>query len=70
MIHQLSGAGAATVLAGLVFVSVSINLERVLAIRGLPGRAGESIVMSVGIRSRDGLRSRREPVDVHDRLDE
>jgi hypothetical protein len=37
------------VLAGLVFVSVSINLEKVLEVHGLPGRAGESIVMFAGV---------------------
>jgi modulator of FtsH protease len=42
-------AGAAAVLAGLVFVSVSINLDKVLEIHGLPGRAGESIVMFAGV---------------------
>jgi hypothetical protein len=42
-------AGAAAVLAGLVLVSVSINLEKVLEIHGLPGRAGESIVMFAGV---------------------
>jgi hypothetical protein len=42
-------AGAAAVLAGLIFVSVSINLEKVLEIHGLPGRAGESIVMFAGV---------------------
>ena len=36
-------------LAGLVFVSVSINLEKVLEVHGLPGRAGESIVMFAGV---------------------
>jgi hypothetical protein len=44
----VAAAGAAAVLAGLVFVAVSINLERVLEVRGLPGRAGESIMMFVG----------------------
>jgi hypothetical protein len=42
-------AGAAAVLTGLVFVSVSINLEKVLEVHGLPGRAGESIVMFAGV---------------------
>lgn len=42
-------AGASAVLAGLIFVSVSINLEKVLEVRGLPGRAGESILMLGGI---------------------
>jgi hypothetical protein len=41
-------AGAAAVLTGLVFVAVSINLQRVLEVQGLPGRAGESIVMFAG----------------------
>jgi hypothetical protein len=41
--------GAAAVLMGLIFVAVSINLERVLAVRGLPGRAGESLIMFLGI---------------------
>jgi hypothetical protein len=44
----VAAAGAAAVLAGLVFVAVSINLDKVLAVRGLPGRAGESIIMFVG----------------------
>ena len=44
----VAAAGAAAVLAGLVFVAVSINLEKVLEIRGLPGRAGESIIMFLG----------------------
>jgi hypothetical protein len=38
-------AGAAAVLTGLIFVSVSINLERVLEVPGLPDRAGESVLM-------------------------
>jgi hypothetical protein len=41
--------GAAAVLAGLVFVAVSINLEKVLEVPGLPGRAGESVIMFVGV---------------------
>jgi hypothetical protein len=42
-------AGAAAVLTGLIFVAVSINLEKVLEVHGLPGRAGESIVMFAGV---------------------
>jgi hypothetical protein len=38
-------AGAAAVLTGLVFVSVSINLERILRVPGLPDRAGESVLI-------------------------
>jgi hypothetical protein len=42
-------AGAAAVLTGLVFVAVSINLERVLAVPGVPDRAGESVLMFVAV---------------------
>lgn len=38
-------AGAAAVLAGLVFVAVSINIDRIVSVRGLPGRAGESVIL-------------------------
>jgi hypothetical protein len=44
----VAAAGAAAVLAGLVFVAVSINLDKVVEVRGLAGRGGESIVMFVG----------------------
>jgi hypothetical protein len=37
-------AGAAATLVGLVFVAVSINLDRVLAYPGLPDRAAETIL--------------------------
>ena len=37
-------AGAAATLTGLVFVAVSINLTRILAMPGLTGRAGDSIL--------------------------
>jgi hypothetical protein len=37
-------AGAAATLTGLVFVAVSINLQRVLTIPGLSGRAAESLL--------------------------
>lgn len=37
--------GAAAVLAGLVFVAVSMNIDRILRVRGLPGRAGESVIL-------------------------
>ncbi len=36
-------------LTGLVFVAVSINLSRVLAIPGLTGRAAESLMQLLGI---------------------
>lgn len=38
-------AGAAAVLAGLVFVGVSINLRTVLGVYGLTGRAAEALVL-------------------------
>lgn len=38
-------AGACAVLAGLVFVAVSINISRILQVRGVPGRAGESVIL-------------------------
>jgi hypothetical protein len=37
--------GAAAVLAGLVFVAISINIDRILPVRGLPGRGGESVIL-------------------------
>jgi len=37
-------AGAAATLTGLVFVALSINLSRILAVPGLPGRGAESIM--------------------------
>jgi modulator of FtsH protease len=37
-------AGAAATLTGLVFVAVSINLSRIMEVRGLPGRAAESLL--------------------------
>jgi hypothetical protein len=37
-------AETAATLTGLVFVAVSINLDRVMAYPGLPGRAAESIL--------------------------
>jgi hypothetical protein len=37
-------AGAAATLTGLVFVAVSINLRQIMEVRGLPGRAAESLL--------------------------
>jgi hypothetical protein len=42
-------AEAAATLTGLVFVAVSINLSRVLAIPGLTGRAAESMMQLFGV---------------------
>ena len=38
-------AGAAAALTGLVFVAVSINLERILSLPGLPARALQTLLM-------------------------
>ena len=38
-------AGVCAVLAGLVFLAVSINIGRILRVRGLAGRAGESVIL-------------------------
>ena len=40
---MIAEAGASAALTGLVFVAVSINLEKVLRYPSLPGRARESI---------------------------
>jgi hypothetical protein len=38
-------AGVAAVLAGFVFVALSVNLERILQVPGLPARAGEAVIV-------------------------
>jgi modulator of FtsH protease len=43
----VAAAGAGAALAGLVFVAVSINLERILVERNLPARALQTLVMLV-----------------------
>ena len=40
-----AAAGAASALAGLVFVALSINLTRILEIPGLPARGAETIIL-------------------------
>ena len=45
----LAEAGASAALAGLLFVSLSINLERILKGAGLPGRAGEAIMLLLAV---------------------
>jgi hypothetical protein len=39
--------GAAAALAGLLFVAMSINIERILALPKLPSRAGGNVVLFV-----------------------
>jgi modulator of FtsH protease len=39
----VAGAGAA--LTGLLFVAVSINLERILSLPGIPGRAAQALIL-------------------------
>lgn len=41
--------GAAAALSGLVFVAVSISLERILATRHLPERAAETLMMFLSV---------------------
>ena len=47
----LAQAGAAGVLVGLVFVGVSINLEKILSdpASGLTGRAAEALILLVAV---------------------
>jgi modulator of FtsH protease len=42
-------AGAGAALAGLVFVAVSINIERILKFEGLPARALETVLLLLGV---------------------
>jgi hypothetical protein len=45
----VAAAGASAALAGLVFVAVSINLDRILAYPWLPGRVAETVVLLVAV---------------------
>lgn len=42
-------AGASAALLGLLFVAVSINLERILSFKGLPERALETLMLLLGV---------------------
>jgi modulator of FtsH protease len=42
-------AGASAALLGLLFVAVSINLERILSYEGLPERALETLALLLGV---------------------
>ena len=41
----VAAAGASAALTGLVFVAVSINIERILRLAGVPERAFQTIVL-------------------------
>ena len=45
----VAAAGASAALAGLLFVAVSINVERILQYRGLPERALEALALLLGV---------------------
>lgn len=45
----VAAAGASAALAGLVFVAVSINIERILQYRDLPARAAVTLILLVGV---------------------
>jgi modulator of FtsH protease len=45
----VAAAGASAALAGLVFVAVSINIERILKFEGLPERGLETVVLLLGV---------------------
>ena len=41
--------GASAVLSGLLFVAISLNMAQILRVRTLPGRAGESMILFLGV---------------------
>jgi hypothetical protein len=45
----VAAAGASAALTGLVFVAVSINIERILSFKGLPERAAETLSLLLGV---------------------
>jgi hypothetical protein len=47
--------GAAAALSGLIFVGISVNLQRILSTPGLPRRAGEALVALLALLLASGL---------------
>jgi hypothetical protein len=45
----VAAAGASAALAGLVFVAVSINIERILAMEGVPDRALQTLLQLLAV---------------------
>ena len=45
----VAGAGASAALAGLVFVAVSINVDRILRLEGLPDRALATVMLLLSV---------------------
>ena len=45
----VAAAGASAALAGLVFVAVSINIERILAMEGIPDRALQALMQLLAV---------------------
>jgi hypothetical protein len=45
----VAGAGASAALAGLVFVAVSINVDRILQFEGLPARALATVMLLLSV---------------------
>ena len=45
----VAGTGASAALAGLVFVAVSINIERILQFKGLPERALATVLLLLSV---------------------
>ena len=47
--YFITTAGGAAALAGLIFVSVSLNLKKILSLKHLPGRALGSLILLTNI---------------------
>jgi hypothetical protein len=45
----VASAGASAALTGLVFVAISINIERILQLEGLPDRALETVLLLLSV---------------------